>query len=73
MSCTSVWRLQVAARGVGVCEGVREVMSAEDAEEMEPFTMITKEDVGTGLMGTFRSGKTWIQVDCCVLQPASLY
>ena len=37
----------------------------EGAEEMEPFTMITTEEAGpgtAGLMGTFRSGKTWIQV-----------
>ena len=34
-------------------------------EEMEPFTMITKEDVAgasAGFLGTFSSGKTWIQV-----------
>ena len=38
-------------------------MSEEGAEEMEPFTMITKEEVGTaGLLGTIRNGKTWIQV-----------
>ena len=41
------------------------MMSGEGGEEeMEPFTMITtEEEAGTaGLMGTFRSGKTWIQV-----------
>ena len=39
------------------------VMSEEGAEEMEPFTMISKEEVGTaGLLGTIRNGKTWIQV-----------
>lgn len=38
-------------------------MSEEAAEEMEPFTMISKEEVGTaGLLGTIRNGKTWIQV-----------
>ena len=39
-------------------------MSEEGAEEeMEPFTMITKEEVGTsGFLGTITSGKTWIQV-----------
>ena len=41
------------------------VMSGEEGEEekMEPFTMISTEEAGTaGLMGTFRNGKTWIQV-----------
>lgn len=40
-------------------------MSEEKEEEMEPFTMISTEEMATGtagLMGTFRSGKTWIQV-----------
>lgn len=38
-------------------------MSEEGAEEMEPFTMISTEEVGTaGLLGTIRNGKTWIQV-----------
>lgn len=41
---------------------------AEGAEEMEPFTMITKEEVGTaGLLGTIRNGKTWIQVSASVM------
>ena len=59
-----------AAGGVpGVCSVrlVSEVMSGEGGkeEEMEPFTMITKEDVAgasAGLLGTFSTGKTWIQV-----------
>ena len=38
-------------------------MSEEGAEEMEPFTMITKEEADTtGFLGTITSGKTWIQV-----------
>ena len=46
---------------------VSEVMSEEGGkeEEMEPFTMITKEDVAgasAGLLGSFSTGKTWIQV-----------
>ena len=39
------------------------VMSEEGTEEMEPFTMISKDEASSaGLLGTFRSGKTWIQV-----------
>lgn len=38
-------------------------MSKEGEEEMEPFTMITTEETGkAGFMGTFKSGKSWIQV-----------
>ena len=51
----------------GCVQGERGVMSeeGEKEEEMEPFTMITKEDVegaSAGIMGTFSSSKAWIQV-----------
>ena len=37
-----------------------------EEEKMEPFTMITTEDVAgasAGLMGSLSSGKAWIQVE----------
>lgn len=47
-------------------------MSEEGAEEMEPFTMISTEEVGTaGLLGTIRNGKTWIQKKHAGVRPWS--
>jgi hypothetical protein len=43
-------------------------------EEMEPFTMITKEDVAgasAGLLGSFSTGKTWIQKKHAGVRPWS--